>query len=152
MLLPWQPFCQEWFTGEKWSKSANMVEIKTAAIFDWITFSFEIFSDHLFLMAKSKNTYMCHVTKIMTSSASFKWSSKRKMCFLDIWSMFSKTFRYNTTKTGKYVKELLLSFPKVKTESKNSLWFDFYCRFWLGQWSKNYAYFLVKIANISACK
>ena len=116
-----------------------------------LLFSFEIFSDHLFLMAKSKNTYMYHVTKIMTSSASFKWSSKGKMCFLDIWSMFSKTFRYNTTKTGKYVKELPLSFPKLKTELKNSLWFDFYCRFWLDRWSKNYAYFLVKIANISAC-
>ena len=90
-------------------------------------------------MAKSKNTYMCHVTKIMTSSASFKLSSKRKMCFLDIRSMFLKTFRYKTTKTGKYVKELPLSFPKLKTELKNFLWFDFYCRFWLGRWSKNYS-------------
>ena len=116
-----------------------------------LLFSFEFFSDHLFLMTKFKKTYMRHVTKIMTSSASFKWSSKRKMCFLDIWSMFSKTFRYNTTKTGKYVKELPLSFPKLKTELKNSLWFDFYCCFWLGRWSKNYTYFLVKIANISAC-
>ena len=116
-----------------------------------LLFLFEIFSDHLFLMAKSKNTYMCHVAKIMASSASFKWSSKRKMCFLDIWSMLLKTFRHNTTKTGKYVKELPLSFPKLKTELKNSLWFDFYCCFWFGQWSKNYAYFLVKIENISAC-
>ena len=79
-----------------------------------LLFSFEIFSDHLFLMAKSKNTYMCHVIKIMASSASFKWSCKRKLCFSDIWSMFSKTFRYNTTKTGRYVKELPLSFPKVE--------------------------------------
>ena len=37
-----------------------------------LLFSFEIFSDHLFLTAKSKNTYMCHVNKIMTSSDSFK--------------------------------------------------------------------------------
>ena len=37
-----------------------------------LLFSLEIFSDDLFLMAKSKNTYMCHVTKIMMSSASFK--------------------------------------------------------------------------------
>ena len=37
-----------------------------------LLFSFEIFSDHLFLMAKSKTTYMCQLTKIMTSSASFK--------------------------------------------------------------------------------
>ena len=116
-----------------------------------LLFSFDVFSGHLFLMAKTKNTYMCHLTKIITSSGSFKWSSKRKMCFLDIWSMFSKTVRYNTTKTGKYVKELPLSFPKLKTELKNSLWFDFYCPFWLGRWSKNYVYFLVKIANISAC-
>ena len=32
--------------------------------------------------------------------------------------MFLKTFRYNNTKTGKYVKELPLSFPKLKTEFK----------------------------------
>ena len=35
-------------------------------------FPFEIFSDHLWLIAKSKNSYLCHVTKIMTSSASFQ--------------------------------------------------------------------------------
>ena len=32
--------------------------------------------------------------------------------------MFLKTFRYNTTENGKYVKELPLSFPKLKTELK----------------------------------
>ena len=116
-----------------------------------LLFSFQIFSDHLFLMAKSKNTYICYVTKIMTSSASFKWNSKRKMCFLDIWFMFLKTFGHNTTQNGKYVKDLPLSFLKLKTELKNSLWFDFYFRFCLCQWSKNYAYLLGKIANISAC-
>ena len=60
--------------------------------------------------------------------------------------MFLNNFRYNTTKTGRYVKELALSFPKLKTESKNSFWFDFYCCFCLGRWSKNYAFFLGKIA------
>ena len=35
-------------------------------------FSFEIFGDHLWLIAQSKNSYLCHVTKIMTSSASFE--------------------------------------------------------------------------------
>ena len=32
--------------------------------------------------------------------------------------MFSAIYRNSTEKTGKYVKELSLSFPKVKTESK----------------------------------
>ena len=44
-----------------------------------LLFTFETFSDHLFLMAKSKNTYTCHMTKIMTSSASFK---REKCAFL----------------------------------------------------------------------
>ena len=35
-LLPWQHFFQEWFTGEKWSKSVNVVKVKTAAIFERI--------------------------------------------------------------------------------------------------------------------
>ena len=32
--------------------------------------------------------------------------------------MFSNDVRYSTTKTGRYVKELPLSFPKLETESK----------------------------------
>ena len=34
--------------------------------------------------------------------------------------MFSDIYRNSTEKTGKYVKELSLSFPKLKTELKNS--------------------------------
>ena len=32
--------------------------------------------------------------------------------------MFLAIYRYNTKKTGEYVKELSLSFPKLKTELK----------------------------------
>ena len=32
--------------------------------------------------------------------------------------MFSAIYRYSTKKTGEYVKELSLSFPKLKTELK----------------------------------
>ena len=39
--------------------------------------------------------------------------------------MFSNNFRYNTTETGRYVKELPLSFPKLKRESKNSFYWIF---------------------------
>ena len=39
--------------------------------------------------------------------------------------MFSGIYRNSTEKTGKYVKELSLSFPKLKTELKNSYWFVF---------------------------
>ena len=80
--------------------------------------SFEIFHDYLFLMAKSKNAYMCHVIKIMTSSASVKWSSKRKMCFLDIRLMFSKTFRYNTKKPENMFKSYLWAFQNWKQNWK----------------------------------
>ena len=40
--------------------------------------SFEIFSKHLWLL-KSKNSYLCHLIKLMTSSGSFKRTSKRIM-------------------------------------------------------------------------
>ena len=34
--------------------------------------SFKIFSEHLWLMTEFKNSCLCHVAKIMTSSASFQ--------------------------------------------------------------------------------
>ena len=60
--------------------------------------------------------------------------------------MFSTIYRYSTTKTGKYVKELSLGFPKLKTELKNAYWFVFYCRFCLAQLLKNDLFFLGHIA------
>ena len=103
------------------------LKIKTSAIFDWITFFIWNLQQSLMAKSKSKNSYLCHVTKIIMSSASF---------------------RYNTTKTKKYVKELPLIFPQWKTKSKNSfyIWFDFYCSFCLDWLWKIYAFFLGKIA------
>ena len=60
--------------------------------------------------------------------------------------MFSAIYRYSTTKTGKYVKELSLSVLKLKTELKNSYWFVFYCRFCLAQSLKNDSFFVGHIA------
>ena len=60
--------------------------------------------------------------------------------------MFSGIYRNSTEKTGKYVKKLSLSFPKLKTELKNSYWFDFYCCFCLARSSKNDSLFLGHIA------
>ena len=60
--------------------------------------------------------------------------------------MFSDIYRNSTKKTGKYVKELSLSFPKLKTELKNSYWFVFYCCFCLARLSKNDWLFLGHIA------
>ena len=51
--------------------------------------------------------------------------------------MFWAIYRYSTKKTGEYVIELSLSFPKLKTELKNSHWFIFYCCFCLAQLKKN---------------
>ena len=60
--------------------------------------------------------------------------------------MFSAIYRYNTTKTEKYVKELSLTFLKLETELKNSYCFVFYCRFCLARSSKNDLFFLGHIA------
>ena len=60
--------------------------------------------------------------------------------------MFSDIYRNSTEKTGKYVKGLSLSFPKLKTELKTFYWFIFYCCFCLAQWSKNDSLFLGHIA------
>ena len=51
--------------------------------------------------------------------------------------MFSDIYRNSTEKTGKHVKELSLSFPKQKTELKNSYWFVFYCCFCLARSSND---------------
>ena len=56
--------------------------------------------------------------------------------------MFSDIYRNSTEKNGKYVKELSLSFPKLKTELKNSYWFVFYCGFCLARSSRNDSLFL----------
>ena len=60
--------------------------------------------------------------------------------------MFSDIYRKSTKENGKYVKELSLSFPKLKTELKNSYLFVFYCCFCLAHWSKNDSLFLGHIA------
>ena len=63
-----------------------------------------------------------------------------------VWLMFSAIYRNSTKKTGEYVKELSLSFPKLKTELKNLYWFTFYCRFCLVISLKNDLLFLGHIA------
>ena len=60
--------------------------------------------------------------------------------------MFSDIYRNSTEKNGKYIKELSMSFPKLKTELKNSYWLVFYCRFCLARLSKNDSLFLGHIA------
>ena len=60
--------------------------------------------------------------------------------------MFSDIYRNSTEKTGKYMNELPLCFPKLKTELKNSYWFVFYCCFCLARSSKNDSLFLGHIA------
>ena len=50
---------------------------------------------------------------------SISLNEREKHGFSFIWSMFLTIFRYSTTKTGKYVKELSLSFPNLKTELKS---------------------------------
>ena len=56
--------------------------------------------------------------------------------------MFSDIYRKSTKKTAKCVNELSLSFPKLKTELKNSYWFLFYCCFCLARSLKNDSLFL----------
>ena len=73
---------------------------------------------------------------------SISLNEQEKNGFSSIWSTFSTSFPYSTTKTGKYVKEVSLSFPNLKPELKNSYWFVFYCLSCLGHLSKLYAFFL----------
>ena len=55
-------------------------------------------------------------------------NEQKKNGFSCIWSMFSTIFRYSTTKTDQYVKDLSLSFPNLKTIEK-LLQICFYCLF-----------------------
>ena len=56
-------------------------------------------------MAKAKNSYLCHVTKIV--SISMNWQDKNVLSYIR--SIFLTNFRHK--KAGKYVNELSLSFP-----------------------------------------
>ena len=60
--------------------------------------------------------------------------------------MLSDIYTSSTEKTGNYVKELSLSFSKLKTKLKNSYWFVLYCCFCLAQLLKNDSLFLGHIA------
>ena len=51
-------------------KKLNLLPLFTESIY-----SFEIFSEHLWLLLESKNNYVCHVTKLMTSSGSSQLTS-----------------------------------------------------------------------------
>ena len=55
--------------------------------------------------------------------------------------MFSDIYRNSAENTGKYVEDLSLTFPKLKTEL-----FVFYCCFCLARSSKNDSLFLGNIA------
>ena len=50
----------------KRDKKLKLLGLLTESIY-----SFEIFSEHLWLILESKNSYLCHVTKLMTSSGRF---------------------------------------------------------------------------------
>ena len=63
--------------------------------------------------------------------------------------MFTNNFRYNSTKTGKYVKELptyKLPITESRIEELLLVRFFFNCCFCSGRWSKNFAFFLGHIA------
>ena len=78
-----------------------------------------MFSENLWLLYESKNIYLCHVTKLTMSLAHFK---RQKYFYA-----FDQCFRQFLDKalqiTRKYVLELSLSFPQLKTELKNYYWF-----------------------------
>ena len=60
--------------------------------------------------------------------------------------MFSAIYRYRTTKTGKYVKEQFLSYPKTENTIEKLLLVRFYCCFCLARSLKNDSLFLGHIA------
>ena len=60
--------------------------------------------------------------------------------------MFSGIYRNSTEKTGKYVKELSLSFPKLKTELKKLVLVRFLLLFLFSPIIKNDSFFLGHIA------
>ena len=57
--------CQEWFMTKtnKREQKLKLLPLLTESIS-----SFEIFSEHLWLLLESKNSYLWHVTKLKTSS------------------------------------------------------------------------------------
>ena len=65
----------------------------------------------------------------------------------DIWSMFSNNFRYSTTKTGKYVKELQVSeLPLTENRVQKLLLVRFLLLLLFRQMVENCAFFLGQIA------
>ena len=67
----------------KRDKKLKLLPLLTESIY-----SFEIFSEHLWLLLISKNSYLCQVTKLITSSGSFQLTSSRKKYFIDLINVF----------------------------------------------------------------
>ena len=64
-----------------------------------------------------KNSYLCHVTEIMTSSASFKWTGKRKKCFHAFGQCFQlsldKTLQNRENMSKSYFSVFVMLYPEL---------------------------------------
>ena len=112
-------------------------------------FSFEIFSEHLWLIAKSKNIYLCHVAKVMASSASSQCSNKRKMCFQTFGQCFLIILDIALQKPENMLKSYLQDFNNRKQNREAPSSLVFYCCFCFCRWSKNYVFFMGKLQYLS---
>ena len=81
-------------------------KLKMLPLLTELIYSFEIFSEHLWLLLKSKNSYLYHVTKLMTSSGSFQLTSNRKNNFY----AFDQCFRQSLGKALQKPENLLKNY------------------------------------------
>ena len=63
---------QEWVTSKMTKISKCGLKLKLLPFSTETIVLLGIFSEHLWLSLKSKNRYLCHVTKLITSSGSFQ--------------------------------------------------------------------------------
>ena len=83
-------------------------KLKLLPLLTELIYSFEIFSENLWLLLESKINYLCHVTNLMTSSGSFQLTSNQKKYFY----AFDQYFRQSLDK----------ALQKLENTLKNYLW------------------------------
>ena len=103
------------------------LKIRTAAILDLINyFTWNLQWAFMANRKIKENGNLYHIVIIMTSTASFQWNRKRKICFHAFGQCFRMLLDTILQKPEKRLEELSLSFLQLEKELEKSYWFVFY--------------------------
>ena len=76
----------------KHDKKLKLLQLLTESICSFES-PVSIYARHLWLLIESKNSYLCHVAKLITSSGSFQLTSNGKSTLMHLINVFDKALQ-----------------------------------------------------------